>query len=117
MKNIKLFALAFLGGIVLFTVGCTEDETPDDPVAKTTYADVSTLLNSSCAISGCHADSSQVGSLEGYADAKAFAEFGRLLGAIKHEAGFSPMPKNGTKWSDADIAKIEAWINDGYLEN
>lgn len=42
---------------------------------------------------------------------------GRLLGAIKHQSGFSRMPKNTAKLLACDIAKIEQWILDGSPNN
>ena len=42
---------------------------------------------------------------------------GRLLGAIKHQPGFSQMPKNASKLLACDIAKIEQWILDGSPNN
>jgi len=86
-------------------------------VANATYtADAAPVLDASCAVSGCHTSGAGIGSLEGYADAKKFAEGGRLVGVMKHESGFSPMPKNGDKLADDKIAAVEKWIADGLLE-
>lgn len=119
MKNFKLY-LTFLLAIGLFSLNaCKEEEDPVDPPAETnvTYTDdAAAILNASCAFSGCHNSGSQVGSLEGYTDAKAFAEFGRMIPAIKHEANYSPMPKNGNKLSADKIATLEQWVEDGLLE-
>ena len=53
-----------------------------------------------------------------YASAKAFADFGRMEGAIKHEEDFKPMPyPEGTdKLNSCTIDKIVAWIADGAPE-
>ena len=120
MKKINyLFLILLVIGLVTFNA-CSDNE-PDPeptPMAKTTYNGAAkAILDGSCAVSGCHTSGASVGSLEGYSDAKAFAGFGRLLGAIKHEMNYSPMPKNSAKLSDADIATLESWINDGLLEN
>jgi len=40
-----------------------------------------------------------------------------LMGTIKHESGWSPMPKNGNKLSDCKIQKIDRWILDGTPNN
>jgi len=42
--------------------------------------------------------------------------FNRIIGAINHDDGFSPMPKGGSKVSDCDIDKMTQWINDGAPE-
>ena len=63
----------------------------------------------------CHDQASNFGgiTLEGYDRLKTYVDNGGLLGVIKHESGFSPMPKNQAKLIDCDIEKIETWINDG----
>lgn len=128
MKNIKLYTIALvMGGSLIFSA-CSDDTDPVEPVdpidnptdttgTKTTYtADAKPIFDGSCAFSGCHASGSGVGSLASYADAKTYTETGKVVGAIKHESGFSNMPKNGTKLADDKIATIEKWITDGYLE-
>ena len=117
MNKIKFYLpiLVFLG---LFTLNsCSDDPVEPEPEPKTTYiADVAPILNASCNFSGCHNIGAANGSVANYTDAKVFAEGDRLLGALKHEDGFSPMPKNNSKLSDDKIATIEQWIADGILE-
>jgi mono/diheme cytochrome c family protein len=36
---------------------------------------------------------------------------GKLLGSVKHAAGYSPMPQGGNKLSDCQITQITNWIN------
>jgi hypothetical protein len=109
-KLLSIFALASL----LFVMSCGDDE--DCNTKGLTYnKDIKTLI-SGCASASCHASGSNVGSLSNYTDTKAFVAFGRILGAVKHSTGFSPMPKGGTKWSDCNISKLEAWINAGMPE-
>jgi mono/diheme cytochrome c family protein len=113
MKN-TLLALALIGGFGFFQ-SCNPDE--ETPERTFTYEqDAKGIFDANCATAGCHASGSPVGSLANYADAKAMAENGRILGAIKHESGFSPMPKGQAKMSDEDIASIEQWIVDGLEE-
>jgi len=40
-----------------------------------------------------------------------------LLGCIRHDPGFDPMPKGRAKLSDCDIQRIEAWIAAGKPNN
>jgi hypothetical protein len=42
---------------------------------------------------------------------------GHLFGAVKHSAGFSPMPKYGNKLSDCNISQFRIWITNGALNN
>jgi hypothetical protein len=123
MKNLKTYSLLLLASGLLLFNACTDDTDPEpdtdpDPVVvKLTYtADAAPILDASCAVSGCHISGATIGSMEGYADAKVFADFGRLGGTINHTDGFSPMPKNGDKLSDENIATLENWIADGLLE-
>lgn len=75
---------------------------------------IKTILDNSCALSGCHdAQTKSFGyDLSNYNGAVAGTQ-GRLLGAIRHDNGFIAMPKGMAKLSDCDIAKITAWINSG----
>jgi hypothetical protein len=52
-----------------------------------------------------------------YDDVKLRIDQGRLEGAINHRQGFSPMPKNRDKLPDCNLAKINAWINQGAPDN
>jgi hypothetical protein len=55
--------------------------------------------------------------LEGHAQLLQHINSGRLLGAIRHESGFLPMPQNASKLPSCDISKIEQWILDGAPNN
>lgn len=119
MKNIKFIPILLIvfGCVALYSCSDDEPDTPTPTPTKVTYtANAAAILNASCATSGCHTSGAPVGSLQGYADAKNFAGFGRMMGAVNHQTGFSPMPKNGTKLSDEKIATLQSWIDDGLLE-
>ena len=79
--------------------------------------DIWPTINSSC--TGCHSGAAASGNvkLEDYNDIKNSGENGGLLGTIRHESGWSPMPKGGSKLQDCDILKIEVWQNMGYPNN
>ncbi len=122
MKKIILF----VGTIFLFTLqSCyydnMEDLYPDSSGCDTTnityLQSVWPVLQSNC--TGCHQGTAPSGNarLENYNDIVAVVENGKLMGTIRHESGFSPMPKGGNKLSDCDITKLEIWINKGYPEN
>ena len=80
-------------------------------------ANVSTIINRNCI--QCHSASMNSGgvTLEGYENVRVHAESGRLIGAVTHAGGFSPMPKNAPKLSDCDIDAIQKWVNEGALNN
>ena len=129
MQILKLKNLSFLLIIcasVLIVMSCGEDEDPPtDPTGceteNLTYDNwANEYIDGTCATSGCHdasfADNMVPFGLHDYTSAKAAVDFGRIIGAIKRESGFSPMPKGGEMVSDCDISKMEAWIADGAPE-
>ncbi len=66
----------------------------------------------------CHNSANQFGGviLESHGAVTSFLADGTLMGVIKHEDGFSPMPPSG-KLTDCEIDKIQFWINDGAPNN
>lgn len=68
---------------------------------------------------GCHSGVNAQGSIDlsSYTLIKAKVADGKLWGAINHLAGFSAMPKNGTKLSDCEISQFQKWIAAGAPNN
>ena len=75
------------------------------------------ILSANCYV--CHNQATNTANitLEGYANLMEYVNSGQLLGAIKHEAGYSPMPKNAPQLVQCNIEKIEAWIASGAPDN
>jgi hypothetical protein len=119
-KSTSYLLLLLMGGMLAFHA-CKDEP---DPVTPTTQvptspkytADVSPILNESCALSGCHNAGASNGSLAIYIDVKTFKSLDKLIKAVKHEAGVKAMPLSGTKLSDAKIAILEKWISTGMPE-
>jgi len=67
----------------------------------------------------CHGGNAQISGipLEGHQNIKAIVDAGRLVGAINHQVGFSPMPKDRQKLASCDILKIEKWVANGAPDN
>lgn len=67
----------------------------------------------------CHDAANNNGNitLEGYDNLKKYVDSGQLLGAIKRQPGYSPMPKNEPQLIECDIAKIEEWVSQGAPQN
>ena len=70
----------------------------------------------------CHNDGSKdrIGgtiSLESYENVIEVGENGRLKGAISHESGFSPMPKNSSPLKSCYMDMINLWIENGMPNN
>lgn len=79
--------------------------------------EVLSIISSNCY--KCHDAANNFGNitLEGFDNLKKYVDNGQLLGAIRREPGYSPMPKNESPLLECDIAKIEKWISDGALNN
>ena len=113
----------FLLPIVLVGfVSCSKDKVenvePVDCVNEISFSsDVVTILNTSCATSGCHNQSSAAA---GYA----FTTYESveqnkdiILRTMEHEQGVTPMPIGQPKLNRADIDKFYCWIEQGAPNN
>jgi hypothetical protein len=78
---------------------------------------VAPLMSTYC--TRCHgATSPRAGiNLTTYDGVKTIALNGKLLGCIKKETGFKPMPPGATKIPDCQILQIEKWVGAGSLNN
>lgn len=119
----KLLSTALLFALAL-TSACyydvEEDLYPDtgcNTEGVTFSGTVQPILQSNCLT--CHNAASQFGgvTLEGYDQVKIHATSGLLLGAIRHESGFSPMPQGQPKLAECTIEKIAVWIQEGAPNN
>lgn len=111
-------------GLILFA-SCYNDKESElypsasggtcDTTTITYTADVQPILGQYCAYAGCHdaATKSFGHDLSSYSGAVTAVNSGRLLGAIRHDAGFQQMPKGLQKLGDCEISKVTAWINQG----
>jgi mono/diheme cytochrome c family protein len=90
---------------------CDEEDCDTSNVTYT--APVSGIIQKHCL--GCHNNNNPLGglSLEGYNNVVAIAEDGRLLGVVKHQVGYPPMPKNSAQLSDCKIDQLEIWTQNG----
>lgn len=91
------------------------DGCPSEDMSYTT--DILPIIETNCY--GCHdALAANAGIvLEGHANLIIKVENGSLLGTIRHEEGWSSMPKAAPKLSDCQIEKITAWIDQGSPNN
>ena len=80
-------------------------------------ANVSVIISAYCL--GCHSGGSPSAgiNLSTWAGVNQVAISGRLVGAVSHAPGYSPMPKNTAKLSECQIAQIRKWVNAGALNN
>jgi len=125
MLKMKLsYILLFLTvGLVVIISACTKDTVTNvegmcDTSAVTYSSDVADILNASCAITGCHVSGSQTPLMSDFASASAASTAPNFLGAIKHEAGFTPMPfpPGSSQLEPCKIEMLEAWVEAGSPE-
>lgn len=78
---------------------------------------VKPIINTWCI--SCHSGPFPSGNvdLSTYSGVKIRVDNGLLLGVIRHDPGFRPMPDGGAKLPPCDIKKIERWVADGALDN
>ena len=121
MKNCLLSLLLFIGMVTSQSCEYRDEETLYPQVCDTTQVTyalvIAPLVELRC--TPCH-DAQAIESsipLVGYDNIKAMVDAGRLLGAIHHEVGFSPMPKDRSKLAECEILTFDRWVTDGALNN
>lgn len=75
---------------------------------------ITKIINTNCI--ACHNTGSNV-LLNSYTSVKALVDNSRLIGALKHQNGYQPMPSSNSFLSDCDMKKINKWIAAGALNN
>ncbi len=79
------------------------------------YSSVELIVNTSCAVSGCHDASSKAGNLDcsSYTSMKTVLDNGKFEDRVLVK---KDMPPAGSL-SQADIDKLEQWKENGFREN
>lgn len=132
MKSNIFFALALILICSMFWACENETSEPkkdDDPVVTcndtigniTFNNKIAALITTYCGSNSnaCHrsGSSSSSISLDDYDDVKEAVTDNNLMATIKHENGYSAMPKGAAKLSDCQIAVFQKWVNTGMVEN
>ncbi|MEP7317786.1 MAG: c-type cytochrome domain-containing protein [Panacibacter sp.] len=78
---------------------------------------VSVILGDHCV--GCHTGVNGGGGVDlaTYTGVRTVALNGRLVGAVTHAPGYSPMPQGAPMLSDCNITQIEKWVADNAPNN
>ena len=112
--------------IALLVTGCSWDNVetlfPDfgycDTLDVSFASEVVPILRNNCF--SCHSNANSADfasglSLEEYEDVSALSD--RIVGAVKHNSGYIPMPQGNEQLDSCQIETIEAWVNQGSLNN
>lgn len=94
---------------------CEEEECETENMSYSD--DIRPILQLNCY--SCHSGSSPNAGLDlsQYSVVETISLNGRLLGAVKHQSGYTPMPYQTDMLNDCTIMKIESWVNDGAQNN
>lgn len=132
MKSKIFFVLIFSVIFSLFSACENETEEPkkddnvsatcNDTVGNITYANkIEPLITTYCGSNSnaCHRNGSSSSglSLDDYQDVKESVTDHNLMATIRHESGFSAMPKGAPKLSNCQIAVFQKWVDTGMAEN
>ncbi len=124
IKDNLTFALSLLALIICLS-NCTYNNEEElypieiiEPTDTISYVDeVLPIIDTNCY--SCHGNGAAVAGIDidGYDKLVVVVENGSLLGTIKHEENYSPMPQGASKLSDSQIEKISLWIDQDYPNN
>jgi mono/diheme cytochrome c family protein len=123
-KPLSIMAITLVAVLLVTATGCYYDKeevlypsTACDTAAVTYSMSVVPVLSANCI--SCHGGSTPSAAirLDTYAGVKQQVDNGRLLGAINQAVSYSPMPKDGTKLTNCNIAKIRIWVAAGSPNN
>lgn len=96
---------------------CDEDAEGCDTENVSFMADIQPVITNNCL--GCHSGGAPSGgiNLSTHSSVKTVADNGRLMGAIRHESGFTPMPQGADQLPQCTIDQFAAWVADGAPNN
>ena len=114
--------------LIAFITGCYYDSeerlypkisNPCDDIVVTYSGTVNQILQTCLS---CHSNSLAVNEgggvkLEGYANLITYVKNGKLMGSIRHDNLFIPMPLTGGKLPDCEIAQLQKWIDNQTPNN
>lgn len=90
-----------------------------EPGTASFSVDVLPVMNQNCNMAACHNSNDRAAGivLDTYQDLLPVLNNGSLLGSIRYQPGYAPMPDGLPQLDPCAIQKIEAWVNAGQLDN
>ena len=115
VEQINVIAQWILQGAL--DLSCDANSGGCDTLDITYSQQIFPLIQNKCL--GCHSGNNPGGGLNfsAHAGIQGPALDGSLLGALRHDPGYTAMPLNGNRLSDCDIQLFEIWIAEGAPEN
>ncbi len=122
-----IISLAFFIILILTGVSCYYDNeealypqlsTSCDTSNVTYRVTIVSIMNNNCY--SCHSNSNAAAfggniRLEDYSDFT--GNINKVMGSVKHNPGYSPMPKNGGRIKDCSITQLDIWVREGMQNN
>jgi hypothetical protein len=118
-QPMKYTMIIFAAMSFLFMFSCKAKKTATNECATflTYTGGIKTILDNNCANS-CHSAANKADGIDlsTYSSSKSASSKSSFLGAVRHLAGFTPMPLKASKLSDADIQALNCWVKNGSPE-
>lgn len=124
-RNVPIGTSILLFGFILLIPACYYNNEEDlypggtncDLTAVSYTQDILPILQNNCY--GCHDSVNKQGNvvLDSYDKLKTYVNNGKLVGATKRQAGFSPMPKGQPALPTCQVDQIAQWVLDGAPNN
>ncbi len=124
---IRIALFAMVACSLVLASSCSKDKalqpvppTLCDTVSPSFANEIHPIFIANCAVGGCHTQADQANGFqyETYQGVINVVNLGdRLVNAINHRPGVTPMPFGGPQLPDSLIKKIECWIANGALNN
>jgi hypothetical protein len=124
----KITLKIFMFLVITTITGCYYDSeerlypklyNPCDDIEVTFSSTVTTILQpcQSCHSNSASSDEGGGIRLEKYADVMTVVKNGKLMGSVKHDKKFIPMPDGGSKLPACEIAQLQKWIDNESPNN
>lgn len=115
MQLSSRYIITFLFAVVLI-IACKKEEEPQPTPCKPTYnAGIKTIVDTKCALSGCHNGSVPLPNFKTYPELKARVDNGKVKSFV-FDLKIMP-PANETQLTNEEKELLQCWLDNGAPEN
>ena len=116
MQLSSRYIITFLSAVVLI-IACKKEEEPQPttPCKPTYTADIKTIIDAKCALSGCHDGSVPLPNFNKYPELKARVDNGKVKSFV-FDLKIMP-PSTATQLTDEEKELLQCWLDNGAPEN